>query len=238
MVSSTYIGPSSHPTGGNRHVVRSGFEPTVVRRQPIRLFRPGYLAIKRFVDLSLCIATLPVSIILLGTCALLVWIDDPGPVFFIQTRTGKGGKRFRMFKFRTMVKNAAELKHEYSHLNEQTGPDFKITDDPRVTRVGRFLRRTSLDELPQILNVIRGEMSIVGPRPTSFSMDSYGLWHTERLEVLPGLTGLWQVHGRSEVGFDDRVRLDIEYIENQSFWLDMSILLRTAEAVFSRRGAC
>jgi len=237
MVSSTYTRSSSIPTGGDGDGVRAGFEPTVVPRQPIRLFQPRYLAIKRFVDLGLCFASLPVSIVVLGFCAFLVWLDDPGPVFFIQPRTGKGGQRFRMFKFRTMVWHAAQLKHKYSHLNEQTGPDFKISDDPRITRVGKFLRRTSLDELPQILNVIRGDMSLVGPRPTSFSMETYSLWHTERLEVLPGITGLWQVLGRSDVDYDDRVRLDIEYIENQSFRLDMSILLNTAGAVFSRRGA-
>jgi len=237
MASSTYTRSSSSPAGGNDDVVRAGFEPTVVPRQPIRLFQPRYLAIKRFVDLGLCFVTLPVSIVLFGFCAFLVWLDDPGPVLYIQPRTGKGGQRFRMFKFRTMVWHAAQLKHKYSHLNEQTGPDFKISDDPRITRVGKFLRRTSLDELPQILNVIRGDMSLVGPRPTSFSMETYSLWHTERLEVLPGITGLWQVLGRSDVDYDDRVRLDIEYIENQSFWLDMSILLRTAGAVFSRRGA-
>jgi lipopolysaccharide/colanic/teichoic acid biosynthesis glycosyltransferase len=136
-----------------------------------------------------------------------------------------------------MVKNAEELKLTYAHLNELTWPDFKITDDPRVTSIGRLLRKTSLDELPQIINVLKGDMSLVGPRPTSFEASTYDLWHTERLEVLPGITGLWQVNGRSDLDFDDRLGLDIAYIENQSLWLDIEILFRTVAAVFSQRGA-
>jgi lipopolysaccharide/colanic/teichoic acid biosynthesis glycosyltransferase len=136
-----------------------------------------------------------------------------------------------------MVTNAEELKVTYAHLNELTWPDFKITDDPRVTSIGRFLRKTSLDELPQIINVIKGDMSLVGPRPTSFDASTYALWHTERLEVLPGITGLWQVNGRSNLDFDERLRLDVAYIENRSLWLDIQILFRTVTAVFSQNGA-
>ena len=121
-----------------------------------------------------------------------------------------------MLKFRTMVQNAEELKASLQHLNILPAPDFKIPNDPRVTRVGKFLRKTSLDELPQVLNVIRGEMSIVGPRPTSFAASTYDLWHSERLEVVPGITGLWQVKGRGTMTFDERLRLDIEYIERRS----------------------
>jgi lipopolysaccharide/colanic/teichoic acid biosynthesis glycosyltransferase len=142
-----------------------------------------------------------------------------------------------MYKFATMVKNAEELKTQYAHLNELTWPDFKITDDPRVTPIGRILRKTSLDELPQFINVLKGDMSLVGPRPTSFDASTYDLWHTERLEVLPGITGLWQINGRSNLDFNERLRLDIEYIENRSLWLDTQILLRTVTAVFSQRGA-
>jgi lipopolysaccharide/colanic/teichoic acid biosynthesis glycosyltransferase len=173
----------------------------------------------------------------IGLCALLIWIEDPGPIFFTQLRTGKGGARFKIFKMRTMVKNAEQLKQKYAHLNELTWPDFKITDDPRVTRIGKILRKTILDELPQIFNVLKGDMSLVGPRPTSFDVSTYSLWHTERLEVLPGLTGLWQVSGRSNLDFDDRLRLDIEYIERQSLWLDLQILVRTVTAIFTQRGA-
>jgi lipopolysaccharide/colanic/teichoic acid biosynthesis glycosyltransferase len=142
-----------------------------------------------------------------------------------------------MYKFRTMLTNAEELKHVYAHMNELTWPDFKITDDPRVTRVGRILRKTSLDELPQLFNVLKGDMSLVGPRPTSFDASTYELWHTERLEVLPGITGLWQISGRSDLDFDQRLRLDIEYIERQSIWLDLWILLRTVTVVVNQRGA-
>lgn len=205
--------------------------------KPVLLIRPGYRRVKRATDLALCILSLPVSLVLLAVVAALVWLDDPGPVLFRQPRTGKGGKRFVMYKFRTMVKEADQLKHAYDQLNELAWPDFKITNDPRMTRVGRFLRKSSLDELPQIFNVLRGEMSLVGPRPTSFDVSTYRLWHTERLEVLPGITGLWQVSGRSDLDFDDRVRLDVEYIENRSLWLDLRILARTAGAVLSQRGA-
>jgi lipopolysaccharide/colanic/teichoic acid biosynthesis glycosyltransferase len=179
----------------------------------------------------------PLAAPLLLLVALLVYVDSPGPIFFKQLRTGKGGRRFRMYKFRTMVPNAEELKLTYAHLNELTWPDFKITDDPRVTRIGKILRKTSLDELPQLLNVLKGDMSLVGPRPTSFAPDTYRLWHTERLEVVPGITGLWQVHGRSNLDFDDRLKLDIAYIERQGVWMDLQILVRTAAQVFIGEGA-
>jgi lipopolysaccharide/colanic/teichoic acid biosynthesis glycosyltransferase len=142
-----------------------------------------------------------------------------------------------MLKLRTMVKNAHELREKYAHLNECSYPDFKITNDPRMTRCGRILRKLSLDELPQLLNVLRGDMTLVGPRPTSFGPETYRLWHTARLEVKPGLTGLWQVSGRADVDFDDRLRLDIAYIRNRGLWLDMQILFRTFGAVVSRKGA-
>jgi lipopolysaccharide/colanic/teichoic acid biosynthesis glycosyltransferase len=156
---------------------------------------------------------------------------------FKQLRTGKGGQRFKMYKFRSMVPNAEELKASYAHLNELQWPDFKITNDPRITPIGRFLRKTSLDELPQLFNVLTGQMSLVGPRPTSFGSETYKLWHTERLDVIPGLTGLWQIIGRAQLEFDDRLRLDITYIERRCLWLDINILFRTLVAVFERRGA-
>jgi lipopolysaccharide/colanic/teichoic acid biosynthesis glycosyltransferase len=208
-----------------------------IQQQPIFLFRPRYKAAKRFFDIALCILILPMIFPIMGVCALLIWVNDPGPIFFKQLRTGKGGRRFRMYKFRTMVKNAEELKSKYAYLNELTPPDFKITNDPRVTRVGKFLRKTSLDEIPQFINVLKGDMSLVGPRPTSFDSKTYSLWHTERLEVLPGITGLWQVNGRSELDFDERLRLDIEYIERQNLWLDFKILFLTVGCIFTQRGA-
>lgn len=204
-----------------------------------RLIRgKAYWQLKRAMDLFLCLLIMPLALPLMALLALLIYIDSPGPVMFRQLRTGKGGRRFRMYKFRTMVPNAEELKLTYAHLNELTWPDFKITNDPRITRIGRILRKTSLDELPQLINIIKGDMSIVGPRPTSFSSETYRLWHTERLEVLPGLTGLWQVSGRSNLDFDDRLKLDIAYIERQSIWLDIQIILRTAGEVFIGEGAC
>ena len=208
-----------------------------IPRPGVVLIRRDYQIAKRVLDLALCIMFMPLIALVVGACAALVWLSDPGKVIFTQLRTGKGGRRFKMYKFRTMVKNAEELKHKYAHLNELTWPDFKISNDPRVTRFGRFLRRTSLDELPQIFNVLRGDMSLVGPRPTSFEASTYDLWHTERLEVLPGLTGLWQINGRSDLEFNDRLRLDLKYIEQQSLWLDIRIIAATVVTVFTQRGA-
>jgi len=197
-----------------------------------------YLMAKRAMDLILVLITLPLWLPLNAAIALIIWLTSPGaPVVFKQLRTGKGGRRFNMYKFRTMVPNAEELKSKYAYLDELQWPDFKITNDPRITSVGRFLRRTSLDEMPQLFNVLIGDMSLVGPRPTSFGAETYKLWHTERLDVPPGLTGLWQIIGRAQVEFDDRLRLDIAYIEHRCLWLDINILMRTALAVFSQKGA-
>lgn len=198
----------------------------------------AYFRLKRVMDLALCLAVLPILLPILGLIALLVKIDSPtGPIMFKQQRTGRGGRRFGMYKFRTMVPNAEEMKKQLMHLNELQWPDFKITNDPRITRVGRILRKTSLDELPQIFNVIKGDMSLVGPRPTSFASSTYLLWQTERLDAIPGLTGLWQIVGRAETEFDERLRLDIAYIERQSLWFDINILFQTVAAVAKARGA-
>ena len=202
------------------------------------LTRNTYLMVKRVMDLALVGSTMPIWLPFCGVIAVIIRVTSPGaPVLFVQYRTGKGGERFSMFKFRTMVPNAEALKEKYSHLNELQWPDFKIANDPRVTPIGRFLRSTSLDELPQLFNVLKGEMSLVGPRPTSFGPETYKLWHTERLDVTPGLTGLWQIVGRAQLEFDDRLRLDIAYVERASLWFDLNILLRTVLAVFDRRGA-
>jgi lipopolysaccharide/colanic/teichoic acid biosynthesis glycosyltransferase len=198
----------------------------------------AYTLAKRVMDLVVVLVTLPVWLPLLVAIAFSIWITDPGaPVVFFQLRTGKNGRRFHMYKFRTMVPNAEQLKTEYAHLNELKWPDFKITNDPRITFIGRILRKTSLDELPQLFNVLRGEMSLVGPRPTSFGAETYQLWHTQRLDVVPGITGLWQVEGRGQLQFDQRLRLDIAYVERASIGLDIVILLHTIVAVFTQRGA-
>jgi len=198
----------------------------------------AYLSAKRVMDLFLVLLSLPFWLPALGVIALIIKVTSPGaPVMFTQLRTGKGGQRFRMYKFRTMVPNAEELKSKYAHLNELQWPDFKITNDPRITPIGRFLRKTSLDELPQLFNVLRADMSLVGPRPTSFGAETYKLWHTERLDVAPGLTGLWQIIGRAQLEFDDRLRLDIAYIERRGLWLDINILFQTILAVVKGNGA-
>lgn len=196
-----------------------------------------YLLVKRGLDLAFCLVALPVVVPLLAVCSIAVRLDSPGPIMFTQWRTGQHGVRFRMYKFRTMVANAEELKAEYAHLNILPYPDFKIPDDPRITRVGKVLRKTSLDELPQFINLLKGEMTLVGPRPTSFSASTYDLWHTHRLEVSPGITGLWQVRGRNETTFDERLRLDIQYIENMSLGLDLKIIWWTVASVIRGSGA-
>ena len=195
------------------------------------------LRFKRVFDLTVCVLLLPMALVAMALVALAIRIDSPGPIVFVQMRTGRDGRRFKMYKFRTMVQNAEELKASLQHLNILPPPDFKIIDDPRITRVGRFLRRTSLDELPQLVNVLRGDMSLVGPRPTSFHSSTYSLWHTQRLEAPPGITGLWQVTGRNAMTFDERLRLDIFYIENRSFLLDLKILFQTFTTVLGRSGA-
>ena len=207
-------------------------------RSPGEVRTPRFYGVtKRALDLTLCALALPAVLPMGLLCALAIRLESPGPMLFAQQRTGQHGVRFPMFKFRTMVQNAEELKASLQHLNILPPPDFKIPNDPRITRIGGFLRKTSLDELPQILNVIRGEMSIVGPRPTSFAASTYDLWHSERLEVVPGITGLWQIKGRGTMTFDERLRLDIEYIERRSTMLDLRLIAETALAVFKGSGA-
>lgn len=202
------------------------------------LDKRSYLIAKRAIDLILLLLALPVILPAFIICAIAIKLEDPrGSILFNQNRTGKGGRRFGMYKFRTMVYNAEELKHELAHLNELQWPDFKVTNDPRITRVGRILRKTSLDELPQLLNVLKGDMSLVGPRPTSFKPETYALWQTERLDATPGITGLWQIMGRASMEFSDRVYLDVLYIQNRSIWFDIQILIRTVFAVLAQRGA-
>jgi exopolysaccharide biosynthesis polyprenyl glycosylphosphotransferase len=193
---------------------------------------------KRWLDvigaLVLLILTLPV----LAIAALAIKLDSRGPVFFRSTRCGRGGEPFSFFKLRSMYSGAHTMRHTLLHLNEVDGPVFKLANDPRITRVGRFIRRTSIDELPQLWNVVRGDMSLVGPRPPiPEEVEQYTPNQMRRLSVKPGLTCLWQVSGRSDLSFDEWVRLDIDYIFHRSFRMDLRILLKTLPAVLSCRGA-
>lgn len=197
---------------------------------------PWLLRTKRAMDITICLLMSPLVLVVLGLCAVAIRLDSAGAVLFTQQRTGRNGVRFAMYKFRTMVANAEELKPALQHLNILPAPDFKILNDPRITRIGRFLRKTSLDELPQILNVLRGDMSLVGPRPTSFHASTYSLWHSQRLEALPGITGLWQIGGRNELTFDERNRLDAAYLRNMSIRQDIRILLLTIGSIVRRSG--
>ena len=201
-------------------------------------FSHGALAIKRVMDVIFSVVLFVVMLIPMAIIALLVKISSPGPVIFSQLRVGRGGKLFTAYKFRTMRVGADEEKNDLLHLNEARGPLFKIRNDPRITPTGKFLRRTSLDELPQFWNVLRGEMSLVGPRPPlPNEVAQYEEWHKRRLDVAPGVTGLWQVSGRSELTFDEMVMLDLYYIENWSPWLDIWIMLKTIPALLTARGA-
>lgn len=196
------------------------------------------LIFKRAFDTSGAVLGLIVGAPVLAMIAIAIKLDSPGPVFFRQTRVGKNHRQFRIIKFRSMRIGAEQEQKRLQELNEADGPLFKIRDDPRLTRVGAFLRRTSLDELPQLLNVLRGEMSLVGPRPpVPAEVASYQPWHMQRLTVPGGMTGLWQVSGRSELTFDEMVLLDIFYIEHWSPWLDLQILLRTIPKVLLATGA-
>ena len=193
---------------------------------------------KRIIDLVVASVAFVISLPVLGLFFALIKLDSHGPVLYRSLRLGKNGKPFVFYKLRSMYNGAHESKCNLLHLNEVDGPVFKLSKDPRITKVGRFMRKTSIDELPQLLNVIKGEMSLVGPRPPiPEEVQKYEPWQKARLNVKPGLTCLWQISGRSRLGFDEWMRLDIEYITHQSFQLDMRILLRTIPAVISREGA-
>ncbi len=204
------------------------------RRDP----RTIALVLKRIVDIALSLLALTAVFPLMLIIALAIRINSEGPIFFVSERIGKRGRVFPCFKFRTMVKDAEQLKKNLAAMNERDGILFKVSNDPRVTAVGRFLRKYSLDELPQFFNVLRGEMSIVGPRPPIASeVEKYDLEHFRRLEVLPGLTGLWQIQARQDASFAKYIALDTAYVENWSFWLDLKILIRTAEVIVRGTGA-
>lgn len=197
------------------------------------------LLLKRFIDLSLTLLALPFLLPILAVIAIAIKLDDGGPVFFVQERVGLKKRLFPMFKFRTMRVDAEAMLKDIEHLNEAEGPNFKIANDPRITRAGRFLRRTSLDELPQLINVLRGEMSLVGPRPMSIrdvNLFDKGI-QRKRFSVKPGITCIWQISGRSNLPFHKWLELDLEYIDTWSLSLDLLILLKTIPVVLLRKGA-
>jgi lipopolysaccharide/colanic/teichoic acid biosynthesis glycosyltransferase len=230
-------------------------EVPVALRAPIRLLVPGETApfgfatadeslqvaariAKRVLDIVLAMVLLLVTAPLWIAVAVAVKFDSPGPVLFRQSRVGRGGRPFTLFKFRSMIDNAEVHLEDVAALNEADGPYFKVAADPRITRVGRAIRRLSVDELPQLLNVLRGEMSLVGPRPALASeVAQYPLWLRRRLDATPGLTGLWQISGRFLLPFAEGAALDVYYVDNWSLALDLKVLLRTPAVVLSGHGA-
>jgi exopolysaccharide biosynthesis polyprenyl glycosylphosphotransferase len=193
---------------------------------------------KRLVDVVGALCALLVLSPVIAVLAVIVRLTSRGPVFYRSTRIGRGGRPFTFYKLRSMVKDADLKRQHLTHLNEADGPVFKMARDPRITSIGRFMRSTSLDEVPQFWNVLTGDMSLVGPRPPiPQEVAQYEPWQLRRLDVRPGLTCLWQISGRSRIGFQEWMRLDLEYIRHRSLALDLKILLRTIPAVLSREGA-
>ena len=227
------------------------FKPVLARSKPeefedssmISFYTGGMhgwpVGVKRVLDFSLSLALIILFAPLFVVAALAIKVTSPGPVLFIQERVGRNKRRFRLYKFRTMIPDAEQKMAALEHLNEVSGPVFKITDDPRITPLGKFLRRTSIDELPQLWNVLKGDMSLVGPRPlpvrdyNGFDQD----WQRRRFSVRPGITCLWQVNGRNAVPFEKWMELDMQYIDQWSLWLDFKILLQTIPAVLRGSGA-
>ena len=199
---------------------------------------PAYLKLKRGMDILLSAAALVFLAPVFHFTALAIKLEDGGPILFCQYRAGKDMKPFKIYKFRSMLVNADAKMPEMMKDNEQTGHAFKIKNDPRITRVGKFIRKFSIDELPQLINIIKGDMSIVGPRPIlTFQMEECSGYERQRLVVQPGLTCYWQIGGRANIGWKDWIEMDLDYIEDMSLWTDIKIIARTVPAVFDREGA-
>jgi len=200
--------------------------------------RYAYPFLKRFFDVALCGLALVLLSPLFLLTAIAIKLDSKGPAFYSQLRVGKDGKSFRMYKFRSMCEDADDKLKDLQPLNEKDGPVFKISKDPRVTKVGRAIRKKSIDELPQLINILKGEMSIVGPRPPLLNeVEKYTPYQMQRLSATPGLTCYWQVNGRSNLNFDDWVALDLKYIKESGLWTDFKTILKTVPAVLFGRGA-
>lgn len=195
--------------------------------------RTLYLILKRVIDLLGAIFGLIITSPILIVVSLFIKFESKGPILFKQKRVGQNGREFAMYKFRSMVTNAEELKEKLKEKNEMSGPMFKMKDDPRITKVGRFIRRTSIDELPQLLNIFKGEMSLVGPRPSlPKEVKYFEGWMLERLVVKPGLTCYWQVSGRNNIDFKDWMRLDIKYVRERNLWIDIKLIFKTIRVLF------
>lgn len=194
---------------------------------------------KRTLDIIASTLGLIILSPILLVVAILIKLESRGPAIFSQKRIGLNKKEFKMYKFRSMVQNAEELKEKLAKENEMSGPMFKMKNDPRVTKVGRFIRKTSIDELPQLINVLKGEMSLVGPRPSlPKEVSKFEPWMLKRLSVKPGLTCYWQVSGRNNIDFEDWMKLDLQYVNDRSFWLDLKLILKTATVLFGDKNAC
>lgn len=197
-----------------------------------------YEVIKRLIDVVCSFLGVLVLSPLFIIIAIIIKITSKGPVFFSQKRVGKDGKEFEMYKFRSMVVNAEELKEKLAAQNEMSGPMFKMKDDPRVTKVGKFIRKTSIDELPQLWNVLKGDMSLVGPRPSlPKEVAQFEDWMYRRVEVKPGLTCYWQVIGRNNIDFEDWMKLDIKYVDERSTWVDIKLIFKTVGVLFGDKNA-
>ncbi len=201
--------------------------------------RKVYLVVKRIIDIILSIIGLIVLLPIFAIIAVAIKIDSKGPVFFVHKRIGKNGKEIGIYKFRTMIPDAEKMiKHFSENQKKEFKENFKLEYDPRVTKIGRFLRKTSLDELPQILNILKGELSIVGPRPiVEDELEKYGENKEKFLSVTPGLTGYWQANGRSNTTYEERMKMELYYVDNMSMWLDIKIFFKTFISVFKREGA-
>mgnify|MGYP001435287424 FL=1 len=197
-----------------------------------------YEAIKRLIDIICSFVGILVLSPLFIIIAIIIKFTSKGPVFFSQKRVGRNGKEFDMYKFRSMVVNAEELKEKLAAQNEMSGPMFKMKDDPRVTKVGKFIRKTSIDELPQLWNILKGDMSLVGPRPSlPKEVAQFDDWMYKRLEVKPGLTCYWQVSGRNNIDFEDWMKLDVRYVEEKNLWIDIKLIYKTVFVLFGDKNA-
>ncbi|MEM9463412.1 MAG: sugar transferase [Myxococcota bacterium] len=230
--------PPTVPSKGTMAIANvSGFDYPLLnlRRTPTS---EAKLAAKRILDFSGALLGIILTGPIMLVTAIIIRVTDPGPVLFRQVRAGRNGRSFTMLKFRSMVMDAEKKKAELMHLNEMDGPVFKIQRDPRITPIGRLIRKTSIDELPQLFNILVGDMSLVGPRPPLPSeVEQYKGWQRRRLSVKPGLTGMWQVSGRNQIDFEEWMQMDLDYIDNWSLWLDIKIILKTVPAVVLRSGA-